>query len=56
MPWISFGLIDQRALFDPKRARRREPVLMQNAVDQFLVLSTNARCLIPKGLAAASPS
>src|ERR1700691_2855818 len=38
--------IEQRALFDPKRARPRSPVLTPNAVDQFLLRSTSARSLI----------
>ena len=38
--------IDQSAVLDPTRARTCEPVLSQNAVDQFLLLSTSARSLI----------
>src|SRR5581483_6414584 len=38
--------IDQRPLLDPARARPCEPVLTQNAVDQFFDRSTSARSLI----------
>src|SRR4029079_5012201 len=49
------ALVDHRALLDPRRARNCEPVLVQEAVNQFRLLSTIARCLISKGLAIASP-
>src|SRR5690349_9363257 len=45
------ALVDHRALLDPRRARNCEPVLVQEAVNQFRLLSTIARCLIPEGLA-----
>src|SRR5271165_5603451 len=38
--------IHQCPLLDPKRARPCEPVLAQNALDQFRDRSTNALCLI----------